>query len=144
MKKSQIFGIIIAIALIVFSAAYPVPEKHIRVSSFAYDDTWRENRGDEYVGGDAYNFQMEASLKAGYMSGVLAMKAITFVGGVLLFFLTLYSRVKCACVEEQTKMLDALFGKTEEQTRVLDKISEKFEKCSSVTGTTDHEDETSI
>ena len=110
MKASQIFGIIFAIALIAFAIIFPTPEKYLRVSSYSYsyDNTWTDKSGTEYVGGDAYNYQMEASLKAGYMSGVLAMKSIAFVGGLLLFFLSLYSRVKCAAIEEQTRTLVSL------------------------------------
>ena len=107
MRASQILGIIVALALIVFGLAYPVPEKYVSVSSSssAYDSSWEENRGAEYIGGDCYNYQIEASLKAGYLTGVLAMKAITFVGGLLLFFLTQYSRLKCLEIEEQTQRL---------------------------------------
>ena len=107
MRASQILGIIVALALIVFGLAYPVPEKYVSVSSSssAYDSSWEENRGAEYIGGDCYNYQIEASLKAGYLTGVLAMKAITFVGGLLLFFLTQYSRLKCLEIEEQTQSL---------------------------------------
>lgn len=80
MKGSQVLGIILAIALIVFGVVFPTPEKHIRVSGYDYDNPWTDSYGEEYVGGDAYNYQMEASLKAGYMGGVLAMKSITFAG----------------------------------------------------------------
>ncbi|NLI21420.1 MAG: hypothetical protein GX418_07740 [Clostridiales bacterium] len=91
MKKWHVSGIIIAIALIISGVAYPTPEKRLLVSSYAYDNTWMDISGEEYVGGDAYNYQMEASLKAGYMGGVLALKAISIIGGILLFFMTLYS-----------------------------------------------------
>ena len=55
MHGLQILGIAIAIALIVFGIAYPVPEKYLSVSSSssAYDADWSENIGAEYVGGDA-------------------------------------------------------------------------------------------
>ncbi len=105
MKGSQVFGIIIAIAMIIFSIAFPIPEKHLRTSSYAYNNSWKDESGEEYVGGDAYNYQMEASLKAGYMSGVLALKAIFLVGGILLFFLTLYSRIKCVAIEKQNRLI---------------------------------------
>lgn len=92
MKAFCIIGIIIAIAMVIFAAAYPVPEKYVFVSSlsYAYDSPWNENTGAEYIGGDAYNYQIEASLKAGYLSGVLTMKTIMFVGGILLFFLSCF------------------------------------------------------
>lgn len=124
MKGSQVLGIILAIALIVFAVVFPTPDKHLRVSMFDYDNPWTDSYGEEYVGGDAYNYQIEASLKAGYMSGVLAMKSVSFVGGLLLFFLTLYSRVKCAAIEEQTRKLSDLANTAEKYGKALEKISE--------------------
>ncbi len=38
---------------------------------------------DEYVGGDAYNYIIGASLVAGKMAGIIAAKAIFAVGGVI-------------------------------------------------------------
>ena len=38
---------------------------------------------DEYVGGDAYNFIIGASLVAGRISGTMTTKAIMIVSGVL-------------------------------------------------------------
>ena len=144
MKKPHIFGLLAAIALIIFSIAFPVPEKHIDVSSnySAYQSSWKENVGAEYVGGDAYNYQMEATLKAGYMSGVLAMKSITFVGGLLLFFLTLYSDSACSLTEYQNNKINeisgamqrnedsmkALSGEMSKQTSCLHEISSTTEK----------------
>lgn len=144
MKKPHIFGLFAAIALIIFSIAFPVPEKHIDVSSnySAYQSSWKENVGAEYVGGDAYNYQMEATLKAGYMSGVLAMKSITFVGGLLLFFLTLYFDAACSLTEYQNSKIDeisramqrnedsmkALSGEMSKQTSCLHEISSITEK----------------
>ena len=96
MKGWSVFGIIVALALIAFGIFYPVPKKHVKVDQGykAYDYDWMENKGAQYVGGDAYNYQVEATLKAGYMAGVLAMKAITFVGGILLFFISVYAYCK--------------------------------------------------
>lgn len=147
MKKTHIFGLLAAIALIIFSIAFPVPEKHIDVSSnySAYQSSWKENVGAEYVGGDAYNYQMEATLKAGYMSGVLAMKSITFVGGVLLLFLTLYSDSACSLVEYQNNKINeisravqrnedsmkALSGELSKQTSFLYELSSTAENYAS-------------
>ena len=40
---------------------------------------------DEYVGGDAYNYIIGASLVAGKTAGVIAAKAISIVGGAICF-----------------------------------------------------------
>lgn len=147
MKKPHIFGLLAAIALIIFGIAFPVPEKYVDVSSnySAYHSSWKENTGAEYVGGDAYNYQMEAALKAGYMSGVLAMKSITFVGGLMLFFLTLYSDSACSLTEFQNAKINeisramqrnedsmkALSGELSKQTSFLYELSSTIEKYTS-------------
>lgn len=129
MKASQVLGIILALALIAFGAAYPVPEKHLYTSDYDWlDYSWSGEWGEEYVGGDAYNYQMEASLKAGYMSGILAMKSITFVGGLMLFFVTLYSRVKCVAIEEQNQLLMKIVNISDHQSRALERINENTNK----------------
>lgn len=131
MKCSQVIGIILAVALIVFGVVFPTPEKPLLVIGYS-DRTWSDEWGTKYVGGDAYNYQIEASLKAGYMGGVLAMKSITFVGGLLLFFLTLYSRVKCAAIEEQTRKLSECADNTTKYGKLLEKISESADEQKAV------------
>ncbi len=130
MKGISILGIIIAVILIAFGAAYPVPKKNLYVSSssYAYGYSWSENIGAEHVGGDAYNYQMEASLKAGYFAGVLAMKSITFVGGLLLLFLTLYARVKCQTIEAQTWLIAEAANSSEECRKKLKKLSDNSDE----------------
>ena len=114
-------GIILAIIMICYSISYAVPEKRLYTSSYSWNDySWSGDTGREYVGGDAYNYQMEASLKAGYMSGVMAKKSVLLVGGVLLLFLTLFSFVKWLTIREQTRLLSE---HSNEQTEILKAIS---------------------
>lgn len=127
MKRSQILGIIVAFALILFGIIYPVPEKWIQIdnSYFAQKTSWSGDDGPAYIGGDAYNYQIEASLKAGYMSGVMAMKSISIVGGIALFFLTLYSLVHCAMARERAQQwMDEWNKAAKEQNQLLKDISE--------------------
>ena len=44
------------------------------------------NNPEKYIGGDAYNYQIEASLLAGEIAGAKATKAIYLLGGFILFF----------------------------------------------------------
>lgn len=121
MKVCQVLGILAAIALIAFGLSYPVPEKHLYVSSYSYTEKdWDDEFGEEYVGGDAYNYQMEASLKAGYMGGVLAMKSVSAAGGVLLFFASLYSMAGCSAVNKQTAVMKELLKAVEKQNKLFD------------------------
>lgn len=105
MKLSHVIGILAAMALIIFGSVFPVPEKPLHVSM--YIGGWFED-GGEYVGGDAYNYQMEASLKAGWVSGVMALKAITISSGVVLFCLMLAAHTKCKVIEQQTALMNEI------------------------------------
>ena len=127
MKVSQILGIIFAAALMIFSIVYPVPEKDVNISSSsrAFYSSWSENIGAKYINGDCYNYQIEASLKAGYLAGVLAMKSLTFVGGLFLLFLTLYSRIKCKTIEEQTRIIAGMFKSSENRENITENVSDE-------------------
>ena len=54
---------------------------------------------DEYVGGDAYNYIIGASLVAGKISGIMTTKAVFVVGGALCLCLgiTLKLLIKNSC-----------------------------------------------
>ena len=104
------FGIIVSLLLIIFGAVFPVPEKQVNTIDYCYDKSWFYRYGEEYVNGDAYNYQIEASLKAGWMSGVLTMKSISVASGILLFFITIYADKKYKELEKQTKLLEQLAG----------------------------------
>lgn len=109
MKKHKIFGLLAAILLVVFGAGFPIPEKHLYVSSYSYKNSWVED-GEEYVGGDVYNYQMEASLKAGWVCGVLAMKTICVSSGIILFFIILMVDSHEKEIIKQTKLLEQVLG----------------------------------
>lgn len=53
----------------------------IKAEYYVFDDKYSSI--DEYVGGDAYNYIIGASLVAGKISGTMTAKAIIIVGGVL-------------------------------------------------------------
>lgn len=105
------FGIIMSVLLIIFGAVFPVPEKEIRVWDHIYDESWLYKYGREYWGSDSYT--IEASLKAGWMSGVLTMKSICVASGILLFFIIIYSDKKHRELEKQTKLLEQITGNSE-------------------------------
>jgi len=97
-KVFSVLGIIAGAVLIILSFFIEVPNvaaSNIKVPS-------REiNNPTRYIGGDAYNYQIEASLLGGEIAGASAAKAtseavyfigktvtraIYFVGGVILLF----------------------------------------------------------
>ena len=92
MKAFYVLCAIVAIALIIFGIAYPLPGKYVNVSEkyIPRDEiSWKDDIGREYINGDCYNYQIEASLKSGYMSGGMTMKSISFVGGWILLCLAI-------------------------------------------------------
>lgn len=84
-KKIQILGIISAIAVIIVGIFLPVPEKRISPYSFSDEGYY------EYVGGDAYNIQIEASLRGGIIAGRTVAKAVLISVGTLQLFIVLIS-----------------------------------------------------
>lgn len=62
--------------------------------SYAFDSTYSSI--DEYVGGDAYNYIIGASLVAGKMAGRMSAKVVFIVGGIicLCFGLTFFAQSK--------------------------------------------------
>lgn len=92
-KKTYMCPIIIGILLILIGLIIRVPGGALTTYKsldgesaggyYAFDD--RYSSIDEYVGGDAYNYIIGASLVAGKTAGVIAAKAISIVGGAICF-----------------------------------------------------------
>ena len=102
------FGIFVSVLLIIFGAVFPIPKKEIRILDRCYDKSWFYEYGQEYWGGDSY--VVEASLKSGWLSGILVMKSISVATGILLFFIIIYADKKHKELEKQTKLLEQLAG----------------------------------
>lgn len=102
------FGIFVSVLLIIFGAVFPIPKKEIRILDHCYDKSWFYEYGQEYWGGDSY--AVEASLKSGWLCGILVMKSISVASGILLFFAVIYADKKHKELEKQTKLLEQLAG----------------------------------
>ena len=81
-KGISIIVILIGIALVAVGLVIAVPGDHLTTYSILADK-YGYSYIKEYVGGDAYNYIIGASLVAGHISGNLAMKAIFIAGGVI-------------------------------------------------------------
>ena len=84
MNNVSKFGIIVATIMLIIGIFLPVPKKEI--------NTWAsaDNGGyEEYVGGDAYNIQIEASLRGGIIAGRTVAKTVLITVGVMVLFLSL-------------------------------------------------------
>ena len=106
-------GIYFAVNMINTSQKIEIPKKYVYVSSssFAYDKDWSDNTGAQYLGGDAYNYIVEASLKAGYYNATITRKTVLETGGTILlalsaFFLfySLYSLQNCTSDAKEDQM----------------------------------------
>lgn len=82
-KRTQIIIIVIGIVLVCIGVFMPIPSKELSTYSFMAEEGYSVI--EEYVGGDAYNFIIGASLVGGEISGAKAQKAIYTVAG--LFFI---------------------------------------------------------
>lgn len=80
-KTAGIVGIIVAIVLLILAFSSTTPDKYIK--------SYGENKMYEYVGGDAYNYIIEASLRGGEIAGAKAVKAIYIAASGILFILSL-------------------------------------------------------
>lgn len=114
MRFSTILGIILAFSMIGVGIKFPMPEKYVSVG-YGYDHKWTDDKGSEYVGGDAYNYQMEASLKAGWVAGVMALKTICINGGIFLLVFCIASNEKSKKLDEQTEVLRTILIRVSEK-----------------------------
>lgn len=81
-KGVGVFSLILGIAFIIFGLILPIPKKDIDLYTFSFShNEWTGDKFEEYVGGDAYNIMIEASLRGGIIAGRTATKAILVVGG---------------------------------------------------------------
>ncbi|MBR2571700.1 MAG: hypothetical protein IKE30_06175, partial [Clostridia bacterium] len=74
-------GLVLALIFLIVGVRTRIPDKYIR--------SWGEGRMTEYVGGDAYNFIIEASLRGGEIAGAYASKALYLGFSGILFVLSL-------------------------------------------------------
>lgn len=85
-KFVGIVGLLVAIALLVAGFCIAVPDKYI--------PSWKdldEGGMEEYVGGDAYNFIIEAGLRGGEIAGATISKAVCFAASGIALILALYA-----------------------------------------------------
>lgn len=76
-KLAGITGIVLAVVFMVLGFCSTTPDKYIR--------SYGSNKMYEYVGGDAYNYIIEAALRGGEIAGAKTTKAVYFgVAGILL------------------------------------------------------------
>ena len=101
-KFVGIVGLLVAIALLVAGFCIAVPDKYI--------PSWKdldEGGMEEYVGGDAYNFIIEAGLRGGEIAGATISKAVCFAASGIALILALYAFCGKAAEAQPSARLDA-------------------------------------
>lgn len=76
-KNIAIIGIVVGIIFIILGIMTKIPGDYI------YNLT-------EYVGGDAYNYIIESSIRAGKISGAMTQRAVYIAVGVMMTFLATF------------------------------------------------------
>ena len=80
-KAAGIAGIILAVVFLILGFTSTTPDKYIK--------SYGDGKMYEYVGGDAYNYIIEASLRGGEIAGAKTAKAVYFAAAGILFVLSL-------------------------------------------------------
>ena len=83
-KNLGMVGLSLSILLMVVSFCISVPERYIAPSF-----TLGEQGYYSYVNGDAYNYQIEASIRGGEIAGAKIQKAIYFNVSIIILFFSL-------------------------------------------------------
>ena len=151
-KAAGIVGIILAAVLLVLGFVSTTPDKYIK--------SYGDDKMYEYVGGDAYNYIIEASLRGGEIAGAKTAKAIYFAAAGILFVLSLsflttdegkdeirsdIGAVKNEIKDVQTsasKLIESVSSLQKEQLASLKKMVEQQEKQFSQESEENKEDQT--
>lgn len=76
-KAAGVVGLILVAVFLILGFTSATPDKYIK--------SYGDNKMYEYVGGDAYNYIIEASLRGGEIAGAITAKAVYFgVAGIIL------------------------------------------------------------
>lgn len=80
-KAAGVVGLILVVTFLVLGFTSSSPDKYIK--------SYGNGKMYEYVGGDVYNYIIEASLRGGEIAGALTAKAIYFGVAGILFVLSI-------------------------------------------------------
>ncbi len=86
-KEISIVVLCVGVLLLIIGLFLRVPGKNLDVEEYWMGDDYFTNEDyiiKEYVGGDAYNYMIGASLAGGEIAGTLAKKAIYITMGCLI------------------------------------------------------------
>jgi hypothetical protein len=78
-KYIAIIGLLAGLALVIVSFTVKIPDSTISMYGGRSGGGYKE-----YVGGDAYNIQIEAAIRSGEIAGTTSAKAIYLAGGAII------------------------------------------------------------
>ncbi|MGN1020942.1 MAG: hypothetical protein ACI4O7_11315 [Aristaeellaceae bacterium] len=124
MKKiAGIVGIILACVFVFMAMRTTVPDKYI--------SSYGANKMTEYVGGDAYNFIIEASLRGGEIAGAQITRAIYYAVAALLGVISLACLASDPAPAQPIDYhtdLQALSEKVDDAGKTIRQIQEKLDE----------------
>ncbi len=97
-RGTAVFIMVIGLALVLAGLIIQVPHKELTTYSWLEDEY---SVIEKYVGGDAYNYIIGASLVGGEIAGAKAQQAIFISVGLLIFCFGVYATSKIEVVREE-------------------------------------------
>lgn len=94
---------VVGLILLIIGLTAPIPSNRL---SF--------NLIENYVGGDAYNMQIAASLRAGEIAGLLISKSIYICSGLLIICISAISSIKFISILNKEKPAEVSTEKNEQ------------------------------
>ena len=116
-KSRMLIGIaIIGLILVIIGICIKIPGDHL--TTYSILDGKKSENGkyyfstiEEYVGGDAYNYIIGASLIGGKIAGVMSMKSIFIVGGLLIACVALVQLINTFKIKDEKDVTAVYFNK---------------------------------
>ena len=120
-KVAGVIGIILAVVFLVLAFSTQIPDKYIK--------SYGSDKMQEYVGGDAYNFIIEASLRGGEIAGAQTTKAIYFGIAAILGVLS-FSFLDVGSSETLRNDLSNVRNEVSNTTNSINQLNESLQKQS--------------
>ena len=118
-KAAGVIGIILAVVFLILGFTTQIPDKYIK--------SYGTDKMEEYVGGDAYNFIIEASLRGGEIAGARTAKTIYFAVAAILGVLSI-SFLNDDSSESLRNDLSSIRSEINNSTKSIDQLNETLKQ----------------
>ena len=120
-KAAGVIGIVLSLVFLILGFTTQIPDKHIK--------SYGDEKMREYVGGDAYNFIIEASLRGGEIAGAQTTKAIYFGIAAVLVVIS-YAFLDAGSSETVRNDLSGVRNEVSNTTSSINQLSETIQQQS--------------